>query len=49
MEEFKGRDRAFVSDWLTKVEGLQKLSSREGLQRNFGRIRMLYIWVIDKA
>ena len=44
MEEFKGRDRAFVSDWLTKLQGLQKLSSREGLQRNFGCIRMLCIY-----
>ena len=26
MEEFKGRDRTFVSDWLTK-KGLQKLRS----------------------
>ena len=34
MEEFKGRDMAFVSDWLTKK--VFNLSSREGLQRNFG-------------
>ena len=26
MEEFKGRDRTFASDWLTK-KGLQKLCS----------------------